>query len=109
MPTTFAATIWHWKPLDNRPPPADCCARDRKSVKFHVMKAKLLLGFTLLIFPLSAYAQQPATMRLDYYHTGNINQEIFSLDRVVVEPLPWPGDMSKTIDTSGFGLYFFEV
>jgi hypothetical protein len=49
------------------------------------------------------------TMRVDYYHTGNATQERFSLDRVVVEPLPWPGDPSKTIDTTKRGKYFFEV
>ena len=49
------------------------------------------------------------TMRVDYYHTGNAMQEHFSLDRVVVEPLPWPGDPQKTIDTTMRGKYFFEV
>jgi len=49
------------------------------------------------------------TMRVDYYHTGNEKQESFSLDRIVVEPLPWPGNPVKTIDTSERGKYFFEV
>ena len=49
------------------------------------------------------------TMRVDYYHTGNATQEHFSVDRVVVEPLPWPGDPQKTIDTTARGKYFFEV
>src|SRR2546430_2115380 len=49
------------------------------------------------------------TMRVDYYHTGNATQEHFSLDRVVVEPLAWPGDPQKTIDTTMRGKYFFEV
>ena len=31
------------------------------------------------------------TMRVDYYHTGNDKEERFSLDRVVIEPLPWAG------------------
>ena len=51
----------------------------------------------------------PQTMRLDYYHTGNAKQEMFSIDRVVIEPLPWPGDMTKTIDDTNLGKYFFEV
>lgn len=72
------------------------------------MQFKLrLVIFWLLFVPL--VLAQSATMRLDYYHTGNTNQETFSLDRVVIEPLPWPGDMAKTADHSGFGLYFFEV
>ena len=49
------------------------------------------------------------TMRVDYYHTGNAAQEHFSLDRVVVEPLAWPGDPQKTIDTTARGKYFFEI
>lgn len=57
----------------------------------------------------TAAAAAPQTMRLDYYHTGNAKQEQFSLDRVLIEPLPWPGDMSKTIDRSNLGKYFFEV
>src|SRR5215472_6091520 len=56
-----------------------------------------------------SFAAQPATMRLDYYHTGNATQEIWSFDRVVIEPLPWPGYMTKTIDDSNLGNYFFEV
>ena len=49
------------------------------------------------------------TMRVDYYHTGNATTEHFSLDRVVVEPLAWPGDPAKAIDTTGRGKYWFDV
>src|SRR2546430_3640425 len=73
----------------------------------------LRLTLITLVFLLSATAAQtfaaPATMRLDYYHTGNATQELFSLDRIVIEPLTWPGDMSKTIDDTNLGKYFFEV
>ena len=31
------------------------------------------------------------------------------MDRIVIEPLPWPGDLSQSIDTSNLGKYFFEV
>ena len=48
-------------------------------------------------------------MRLDYYHTGNASQELFSVDRVVVEPLPWPGNPDKLVDETNLGKYFFEV
>ncbi|HXU39246.1 MAG TPA: IgA Peptidase M64 [Blastocatellia bacterium] len=48
-------------------------------------------------------------MRVDYYHTGNATQEMFSLDRVVIEPLPWPGNPRKNIDESNLGKYLFEV
>jgi hypothetical protein len=48
-------------------------------------------------------------MRVDYYHTGNATEERFSLDRVVLEPLPWPGHGVRTIDDTNLGKYFFEV
>jgi hypothetical protein len=46
---------------------------------------------------------------VDYYHTGNSHEEWFSLDRVVLEPLEWPGSLSKAIDQSELGNYRFEV
>ncbi|HEY1731768.1 MAG TPA: M64 family metallopeptidase [Terriglobales bacterium] len=67
-----------------------------------------LFVFVVLLVT-SSFAVNPATMRLDYYHTGNAKQEVWSFDRVVIEPLPWPGDMSKTIDDTNLGNYFFEV
>ena len=48
-------------------------------------------------------------MRVDYYHTGNAKEERFSLDRVVVEPLPWPGNPAQPIDDTNRGKYLFEV
>jgi hypothetical protein len=68
----------------------------------------LLSTFALLLLSLITHAA-PQTMRLDYYHTGDAKQEIFSVDRVVIEPLPWPGDLSKAIDDTNLGKYFFEV
>jgi len=62
---------------------------------------------------LSAVAVQTAhaaqTMRVDFYHTGNAKEERFALDRVVVEPLQWPGNPSRPIDDTNRGKYFFEV
>jgi hypothetical protein len=51
----------------------------------------------------------PRTLRVDYYHTGNSREEWFGLDRVVLEPLEWPGNLNKTIDESQLGDYRFEV
>jgi hypothetical protein len=76
------------------------------------MTTKLLstlkLIILLFIFKAIIFAAPP-TMRLDYYHTGNASQEMFSVDKVVVEPLPWPGDLRKAIDDTNLGKYFFEV
>jgi hypothetical protein len=49
------------------------------------------------------------TMRVDYYHIGNATQEQFTVDRVVIEPQPWPGNPSRPIDTTNRGLYLFRV
>jgi hypothetical protein len=73
------------------------------------LKVYFLIAVSVLVLAAAAYAVNPPTMRLDYYHTGNATQEMFSFDRVVYEPLPWPGDMSKTIDDTNLGNYFFEV
>jgi hypothetical protein len=59
--------------------------------------------------PASSTAEIPRTLRVDYYHTGNDKHEWFSLDRVVLEPLPWPGNLHKAIDETGLGNYLFEV
>ena len=43
---------------------------------------KMLLALSsILLFAAAAFAATP-TMRLDYYHTGDASQEIFSLDFV---------------------------
>jgi len=68
----------------------------------------LRISFLLLLFSTATLAA-PQTMRLDYYHTGNATQEVFSVDRTVIEPLPWPGDPAKAIDDTNLGKYFFEV
>jgi hypothetical protein len=68
----------------------------------------LLVQILLCTFAAVAVAATP-TMRLDYYHTGDAAQEVFSVDRVVIEPLPWPGNPAQVIDSSNLGKYFFEV
>jgi hypothetical protein len=67
------------------------------------------LGLATVLVCFVAVSAAPQTMRVDYYHTGNSKQEVFSIDRIHIEPLPWPGDMSKTIDDTNLGKYFFEV
>ena len=71
------------------------------------------LRLPVFLFLLAASASgtlaAPSTMRLDYYHSGNSAQELFGVDRVVIEPLPWPGDLRKAIDDTNLGKYLFEV
>ena len=50
-----------------------------------------------------------ATWRLDFFHTGGQGLEVFSVDKALVEPLPWSGTASSDLDRTGFGSYRFEV
>src|ERR1044072_8357649 len=72
------------------------------------MNKLVLVIAALITFTGTIFAATP-TMRVDYYHTGDASQEVFSLDRVVIEPLPWPGDPKQAIDSSNLGKYLFEV
>lgn len=65
--------------------------------------------WTLVLICTSVAALAAPTMRLDYYHTGNATQEFFSLDKLVIEPLPWPGNPSQLVDHTNLGKYLFEV
>ncbi len=56
-----------------------------------------------------AAAEPVKTLRVDYYHTGTSATETFSLDRVVVEPAPWPGNPTRPLDDTNLGKYYFEV
>lgn len=69
------------------------------------MLRPLLLAFATL----ACLAAPPRTLRVDYGHTGDATAEHFGVDRVVLEPLPWPGDPAKAVDTSNLGKYCFEV
>ncbi|MCA1556446.1 MAG: IgA Peptidase M64, partial [Acidobacteria bacterium] len=73
------------------------------------MKRLFWLAILLTIFSANTSAAAPKTMRLDFYHTGNAAQELFSVDRVVLEPLAWPGNPARAIDETNLGKYLFEV
>ena len=70
---------------------------------------RLIVACLAALFVTSSAFAAPATMRVDYYHTGNDKEEHFSFDRVVIEPLPWPGNMARPVDTTNRGKYFFDV
>src|SRR5271163_2771281 len=76
------------------------------------MKRALAVVVASLLFslfsPLCSFAA-PRTLRVDYYHTGNSHEDWFSMFRLVLEPLEWPGNSSKSIDESQLGNYLFEV
>ena len=71
------------------------------------MGHKLLISVWLIV---GCFAVQAAdTLRLDYFHSGNATEEMFSLDELVVEPLPWPGNPRQPIDQLKRGKYLLEV
>src|SRR5829696_9293843 len=70
---------------------------------------RLIFILTSLFFSVSTAIASTPTMRVDYYHTGDASQEVFSVDRVVIEPLPWPGNPAQSIDSSNLGKYIFEI
>ncbi len=69
----------------------------------------VFLGTVCLLAAHVVIAANPKTMRVDFYHTGNSDTEIFSLDRVVLEPLQFPGNLQQPIDKTLRGKYSFEI
>ena len=72
-------------------------------------KRTTLLTTILLLLAGISFAEAPATMRLDYFHSGNRDMEMFSVEQVVIEPLPWTGNMHQPLDNTLRGKYLFEV
>ena len=71
------------------------------------MKSTLALFF--LVIPVAGFSEAPRTLRVDYYHTGDVNAELFSLDRVVVEPTEFSGNLNQPVDNTLRGKYAFEI
>ena len=67
------------------------------------------LSALVMLISAQAMAGAPATMRVDFYHSGNHETEIFSLDQLVIEPLPWTGNMNQPLDETRRGKYLFEI
>jgi hypothetical protein len=72
------------------------------------------LLFTLLVVAATAAQTPPRpggvhTMRVDYFHTGDAKQEIFSFDEAVVEPAQWSGHAGREADPLNYGAYGFDV
>ena len=72
-------------------------------------RASLAILWLVLSWNGVAPAAQPATLRVDYVHSGNALVDHYALDRVVEEALPWPGNPAQAIDTLELGAYFFDV
>ncbi len=74
------------------------------------MKYKLLLIIILLSFSRFSLLANfetyfyPKTLRVDYYHSGNQFQELYSIDELIEEPF-WGGSQTNLIDKFDFGKY----
>ena len=62
-----------------------------------------------LIMTTACHAENPQTLRVDYYHHGNAQEEGFSLDRLVLEPLVFSGNLKQPEDVTQRGKYLFEI
>ena len=73
------------------------------------MRTSRAVSLILLLAAAWAHADNPPSMRVDYYHSGNAGSEMFSLDRVVLEPLAFSGNLAQPIDETLRGKYAFEI
>src|SRR5690606_22710166 len=76
-----------------------------------VLACLLFAGAVATATPAPAAGAKPAppTLRVDIQHSGDATAEHYALDRVVVEPLPWPGNPDRPLDDSNRGSQKFEV
>jgi hypothetical protein len=79
------------------------------AVEAAVIPCRLICVLAAAVLLASPATARTRTMRVDYYHTGNAAEERFSLDRVLVEPLAWPGNPNGALDDTNLGKYRFEV
>jgi len=63
----------------------------------------------LCAFIVSTSNAEQSTLRVDYYHTGDAENEVFSLDQIVIEPLAWSGSADQAFDNLNRGKYRFVV
>jgi hypothetical protein len=68
-----------------------------------------LLAATLALAAGAAHAQAPAAVRLDYTHSGNALSDQYAIERVLIEPLPWPGNLAQNFDSMNRGQNRVEV
>ncbi len=74
------------------------------------MRIRLLMTFVVAAAALTRAQEPPGTWRVDFYQTGGPDLEaVYSLDRIVIEPLPWPGSPAANDDGGGIGNYRYDV
>jgi hypothetical protein len=76
------------------------------------MRVVLIAFLAAAAMAAQAPAQAPVqkTLRVDYFHTGDAKQELFSFDEAVVEPAAWSGRRAGPgADPLNYGAYGFDV
>jgi hypothetical protein len=81
----------------------------------NALRLLLCFFFASFGFTIASQASEPfdmffvdSTMRVDYYHTGFYNKDIFSLDQIRIER-EWPASKTNLIDTLNLGKYLVKV
>lgn len=69
--------------------------------------------FLLLLLPQLLFAQfqqffVDKTLRIDYFHTGNTDQEYYAIDQMYVQGI-WAGSQINLIDTLNLGKYQLKI
>jgi hypothetical protein len=73
------------------------------------VRAPLAVLVTLLVIGAAGAQEPPRTWRVDFFETGGPSTEVYSLDRIVVEPLPWPDRVAPTVTAGRTGNYRYDV
>lgn len=78
------------------------------------MRHAILLATVLCLAAAPVWATDPEpgsppTLRVDIQHGGDTKSEHYALERVVVEPLSWPGNLAQPLDATNRGSQKFEV
>jgi hypothetical protein len=81
------------------------------------MKKTIVSILSLFLLAFISYAQTPdnfdryfldKTMRIDYFHIGNAEQEIGTIDQVYEQGV-WAGSLKNLIDTFNNGRYYVKI
>lgn len=70
---------------------------------------RLIALFLAVLASGIAHAEAPRTLRVDIQHSGDAKTDQYALERVVLEPLPWPGNPARPLDDTNRGMQKFEV
>jgi hypothetical protein len=77
-----------------------------------LIKVMLMGGFSTILCLSSVLGYdecfEDKSMRVDYYHTGTADQEMFSIDRIYEEP-HWGGSKKNLIDITDLGKYMIRL